>query len=99
MEKLEPNLHLKKEQFTEWNESVTQQQSTTGFFKTTYSFEGKIYLKKDIIERLEKGWKDRWILLDGHRYNSYRPSYSLIDLEKNSGTMVRLIMTRETGYD
>jgi len=99
MEKTEPNIQLKKDQFTEWNESVTQTQSVTGFLKTTYFFEGKIYLKKDMVEKLEKGWKDRWILLDYQRYNSYKPSYSLIDLENNDGTMVRLIMVREVGYD
>lgn len=98
MEKIEPNLHLKKEQFSEWNESVTQEQSGEGFLTTSYYFEGKIYLKKDNIEKLEKGYKDRWILLDGQRYNSHKPSYSLTDLEKNEGTMVRVSMVRKVGF-
>ena len=98
MEKIEPNLHLKKEQFTEWNESVTQEQGDEGFLMTSYYFEGKIYLKKENIEKLENGYKDRWTLLDGQRYNAYKPSYSLTDLEKNEGTMVRLKMLRKVGF-
>ena len=97
MEKIEPNIELSIKNFSEYNESVTQETKPDGSFVTRYDFEGKIHLKKDVIEKLEKGYKDRWILLDGKRYNSYKPSYNVKDLETNDGTMVRMIMVRTVG--